>query len=94
MTAAVEKYRNNFLREVEANVEEGEWVKMCMQGGVCSGSCPPRDAWEHPPQEMFLMVRAGKRDQVLASETMWMCHSCSSGTVSYTQLPLPTSDLG
>ena len=27
----VEKYRNSFLKEVEANVEEGDWVKMCMQ---------------------------------------------------------------
>ena len=38
--AAIEKYRNSFLKEVEANVEEGEWGKMCMQCGVCSGSCP------------------------------------------------------
>ena len=30
-TGMVEKYRNNFLKEVEANVEEGERVKMCMQ---------------------------------------------------------------
>ena len=39
-TAMIERYRTNFLKEVEANVEEGEWVKMCMQCGVCSGSCP------------------------------------------------------
>ena len=32
-----EKYRNNFLREVEEKVEEGQWVKMCMQCGVCAG---------------------------------------------------------
>ncbi len=75
-TSAVEKYRNNFLREVEENVEEGEWVKMCMQCGVCSGSCPLGDAWEHPPQELFMMIRAGKRDEVLKSESMWMCTSC------------------
>ena len=36
----VERYRNNFLREVGEHVEEGEWVKMCIQCGVCSGSCP------------------------------------------------------
>ena len=30
-SAALERYRNNFLREVEANVEEGHMVKMCMQ---------------------------------------------------------------
>jgi len=75
-TAMVEKYRNNFLKEVEANVEEGEWVKMCMQCGVCAGSCPLGDAWEHTPQKIFMMIRAGKRDEVLASDSMWMCTSC------------------
>jgi len=74
--AMVEKYHNDFLKEVEANVEEGNWVKMCMQCGVCSGSCPLGAAWEHPPQEIFMMIRAGKRDEVLKSESMWMCTSC------------------
>ena len=75
-TAMVEKYRNDFLKEVEANVEEGSWVKMCMQCGVCSGSCPFGPHWEHPPQEIFMMIRAGKRDEVLKSDSMWMCTSC------------------
>ncbi len=75
-TAMVEKYRNDFLKEVEANVEEGHWVKMCMQCGVCSGSCPLGPHWAHPPQEIFMMIRAGKRDEVLTSDSMWMCTSC------------------
>ncbi len=75
-TGMVEKYRNNFLNEVEANVEEGEWVKMCMQCGVCSGSCPLGPYWDHPPQELFMMIRAGKREEVLESTSMWMCTSC------------------
>jgi quinone-modifying oxidoreductase, subunit QmoC len=75
-TAMVERYRNNFLKEVEANVEEGEWVKMCMQCGVCSGSCPLGKFWDHPPQELFMMIRAGKRTEVLSSQSMWMCTSC------------------
>ena len=75
-TQMIEKYRNSFLKEVEANVEEGEWVKMCMQCGVCAGSCPLGDAWEHTPQKIFMMIRAGKREEVLASDSMWMCTSC------------------
>lgn len=75
-TAMVEKYHNDFLKEVEANVEEGDWVKMCMQCGVCAGSCPLGNAWEHPPQEIFMMIRAGKREEVLTSDSMWMCTSC------------------
>jgi quinone-modifying oxidoreductase subunit QmoC len=73
---AVEKYHNDFLKEVEQNVEMGDWVKMCMQCGVCSGSCPLGPHWEHPPQEIFMMIRAGKREEVLTSESMWMCTSC------------------
>ena len=72
----LERYRSNFLREVEERVEEGHWVKMCMQCGVCSGSCPFGPHWEHPPQEIFMMIRAGKRDEVLQSDSMWMCTSC------------------
>ncbi len=75
-TEMIEKYRNNFLKEVTANVEEGEWVKMCMQCGVCSGSCPFGPHWDHPPQELFMMIRAGKREEVLTSSSMWMCTSC------------------
>jgi len=74
--AMIEKYRSNFLNEVAANVEEGHWVKMCMQCGVCSGSCPMQNHWEHPPQEIFMMIRANKRDEVLSSSSMWMCTSC------------------
>jgi len=70
------KYRTSFLKEVEANVEEGEWVKMCMQCGVCAGSCPLGKHWDHPPQEIFMMIRAGKREEVLTSDAMWMCTSC------------------
>ncbi len=75
-TQLVEKYRNNFLQEVKDNVEEGDWVKMCMQCGVCSGSCPMGPYWDHPPQEIFMMIRANKREEVLSSNSMWMCTSC------------------
>ncbi|OQY75788.1 MAG: heterodisulfide reductase, partial [Rhodocyclaceae bacterium UTPRO2] len=75
MTTAM-KYRNDFLGEVEKNVEEGHWVRMCMQCGVCAGSCPLGNAWAHPPQELFMMIRAGKREEVLSSDSMWMCTSC------------------
>jgi quinone-modifying oxidoreductase, subunit QmoC len=73
---AVAHYGKNFLREVEDHVEDGEWVKMCMQCGVCAGSCPLGPAWEHSPQKIFRMIMAGKREEVLTSDSMWMCTSC------------------
>ena len=72
------RYQNNFLKEIEEQAEMGDWVKMCMQCGLCSGSCPThfQAGWDHPPQEIFMMIRAGKRDEVLQSSSMWMCTSC------------------
>lgn len=76
--AMAARYKNNFLKEIEEQAEMGQWVKMCMQCGVCSGSCPTNfhSGWEHPPQEIFMMIRAGKREEVLTSPSMWMCTSC------------------
>jgi quinone-modifying oxidoreductase subunit QmoC len=75
-TQAVARYKNNFLKEVEERVEEGDMVKMCMQCGVCAGSCPFGPHWQHSPQKIFMMIRAGKREEVLTSDSMWMCTSC------------------
>jgi quinone-modifying oxidoreductase subunit QmoC len=73
---AIARYKNNFLKEVEERVEDGHWVKMCMQCGVCAGSCPFGPHWEHSPQKLFMMIRAGKREEVLSTDSIWMCTSC------------------
>jgi quinone-modifying oxidoreductase subunit QmoC len=86
---AIDQYRNSFLHEVEEHVDEGHWVKMCMQCGVCAGSCPLGEHWEHSPQKIFMMIRAGKRDAVLTSDSMWMCTSCYNCVVRCPrQLPI------
>src|SRR6266511_4074003 len=90
-TPLLATYRGDFLREVEANVEGGEWVKMCMQCGVCAGSCPFGPHWEHSPQKLFMMIRAGARDAVLATDSMWMCTSCYNCVVRCPRkLPITT----
>jgi quinone-modifying oxidoreductase subunit QmoC len=84
-------YHRDFLREVEANVEGGDWVKMCMQCGVCAGSCPLGPHWEHTPQKLFMMIRAGQRDAVLKTDSMWMCTSCYNCVVRCPRkLPITT----
>jgi quinone-modifying oxidoreductase subunit QmoC len=88
---AVQPYQRDFLREVEREVEGGEWVKMCMQCGVCAGSCPLGAHWEHTPQKLFMMIRAGQREAVLKSDAMWMCTSCYNCVVRCPRkLPITT----
>ena len=91
MTANI-AYSNGFLREVEAQVEAGSWVKMCMQCGVCAGSCPFGPHWEHTPQKIFMMIRAGRREEVLSSDSMWMCTSCYNCVVRCPR-KLPITDI-
>ena len=90
-TRTPKPYQIDFLREVEREVEGGQMVKMCMQCGVCAGSCPFGPHWQHSPQKIFMMIRAGKRQEVLASDAMWMCTSCYNCVVRCPrQLPITT----
>jgi heterodisulfide reductase subunit C len=65
----------NFLDEVY-QIPGGEKIKDCIQCGTCSGSCPVSWAMEETPRQVFAMVRAGMRDKVLDSLTIWTCASC------------------
>ncbi|MBF0369037.1 MAG: 4Fe-4S dicluster domain-containing protein [Magnetococcales bacterium] len=69
-------YDLSFARDVYEKSEMGHWIKMCMQCGVCAGSCPLGPHWEHSPRQLFQMVRGGKKEEVLKSSSMWMCTSC------------------
>ena len=64
-----------FLEEVYG-IPGGGKVKNCIQCGTCSGSCPVSWAMEESPRQIFAMVRAGMKDRVLNSLTMWTCASC------------------
>jgi heterodisulfide reductase subunit C len=54
----------------------GEALRDCIQCGTCSGSCPVTWAMEESPRQIFAMIRAGMRDRVLDSLTIWTCASC------------------
>jgi len=64
-----------FLDEVYS-IHGGEKIKDCIQCGTCSGSCPVSWAMEETPRQIFAMIRAGMRDRILDSLTIWTCASC------------------
>lgn len=70
----------SFLREVE-EVPGGEDVQDCIQCGRCSASCPNAAFMDHTPRKLIQMIRAGMREEVLSSNTMWLCLSCYTCTV-------------
>jgi len=70
------KYDLDWARWVFDRVDGGDRLNKCMQCGVCSGSCPIRDQMDHGPRKIFMMVRAGMKDAVLKSNTLWNCVAC------------------
>ncbi len=73
---SIRKYDLNFARWVYENVNGGDKLSLCMQCGVCSGSCPIGTQMDHGPRKLFMMIRAGMKEEVLSSNTMWNCTSC------------------
>ena len=62
--------------DVVAAEPGGEKINECIQCGVCSGSCTTAEWWEFTPRQIIAMIRAGMREEVLSSNTPWMCVSC------------------
>jgi heterodisulfide reductase subunit C len=71
---------DRFLRDIYS-IPEGEKIKVCLQCGTCSASCPTSYAMDYTPREIIAAFRAGMLDRVLRSNTVWMCASCYSCTV-------------
>ncbi len=65
-----------FLDEVRAAAAVETGLERCIQCGTCGGSCPSAADMDHTPRALFAMVLAGLRDDVLRSNTPWMCLSC------------------
>jgi heterodisulfide reductase subunit C len=64
------------LEEVSARTAGVSRLEMCIQCGTCGGCCPSSFDMDHTPRALFAMVRAGMREDVLRSNTPWICVSC------------------
>jgi len=64
------------LHEVSEATAGVSHLEMCIQCGTCGGSCPSAADMDHTPRALFAMLRAGMRQEVLHSNTPWICVSC------------------
>ncbi len=85
MTASIpdsnQQYDLGFARWVYQNVKGGDKLSMCMQCGMCSGSCPIGTDMDNGPRKLFMMIRSGQKEAVFQSNTLWNCTSCYRCTV-------------
>ena len=70
----------HFIDEIAA-IPGGENIRLCIQCGTCTASCPNADAMDRVPSQLIAMARADLREEVLRSRGMWYCLSCYLCTV-------------
>jgi len=76
VSAAIDGSNLRFLEDVSARTAGVSRLEMCIQCGTCGGSCPSAADMDHTPRMLFAMIRAGMREDVLRSNTPWICVSC------------------
>lgn len=73
--------RDPAFRDLILKTPAGEKLLTCMQCGVCAGSCPVSHEMDYTPRELVRMVQLGLKDDVLNSNTIWLCTTCFSCSV-------------
>jgi quinone-modifying oxidoreductase subunit QmoC len=77
------KYEGELDREFGptiARLAHGEKFYACIQCGTCSATCPVSHYMDFSPRKIIAMVRAGFKEEVLRSFTIWLCASCYACT--------------
>ena len=87
--------------ESDRDVEFAAWftglvgeqkLRACIHCGLCSGSCPLARHMDFGPRKLMYLAREGFADDVLGSDTIWLCTSCYACTVSCPQ-QIPVTDV-
>jgi len=53
-----------------------EHLYNCIQCGTCSATCPLSIYMDFTPRRIIQLLREGFKDDVLRSQTIWLCASC------------------
>lgn len=58
-----------------------EAIAACYQCGTCSATCPTASMMDYSPRALWRLIELGAHDEVLHSNTFWLCTACYSCTV-------------
>lgn len=77
----IPELRDPVFKEQVLKTPVGEKIKTCMQCGICAGSCPVSHEMDYTPRQIVRMVQLGLKNDVLSSNTIWICTTCFSCSV-------------
>jgi NADPH-dependent glutamate synthase beta subunit-like oxidoreductase len=78
LTLTDKDFQPQFKSEI-AGMPGGEQVKRCYDCGTCTGACPASESGSgFDPRKILHMIKAGMKDQLLGSPTIWHCTHCDA----------------
>lgn len=73
---SLEEQDLNFPNEV-AGCPGGEHIKKCFACGTCTISCPVFEIdSKYNPRKIIRMILMGMKNELISSETIWLCANC------------------
>ncbi|MGZ4251373.1 MAG: 4Fe-4S dicluster domain-containing protein [Solirubrobacteraceae bacterium] len=81
----------HFADEIEA-IPGGNRLRECIQCGTCSAVCPLSAYMDYTPRRLIAMTRAGMKDEVLNSFSIWACAGCYACTTACPK-QIPITDM-
>lgn len=58
-----------------------EKLLTCIQCGTCTASCPTAYAMDYTPRQLWRLIQLGLKEEVLSSNSFWMCTACYACTL-------------
>jgi heterodisulfide reductase subunit C2 len=69
-----------FVYEKILGLPDGKRIFECIQCGTCGAACPVSFAMDRTPRQVINLVRSGRVEEALRSESIWLCASCYNCT--------------
>ncbi len=73
--------RDTAFRDLILKTPVGEKLPTCIQCGICAGSCPVSHEMDYTPRQLVRLIQLGLKQEVLNSNTIWLCTTCFSCSV-------------
>lgn len=64
----------------EIEEASGQKISACFQCGKCTSGCPVTFAMDIAPHKLLHLLQYGQIDEILHSDTIWVCASCETCT--------------
>jgi quinone-modifying oxidoreductase, subunit QmoC len=85
------RFDPSFAGEIAA-IPGGDRLRECIQCGTCSAVCPLSAYMDDTPRQLIAMTRAGMKDEVLGSLSIWVCAGCYACTAACPK-EIPITDM-